>query len=88
MNSLSLRFLTRRGCHLCDEARPLVVEAAGRVGAALEEVDIDQDESLLTLFDLRIPVLLGPHDQVVAEGIIDDRKELVRSLRRLKRSGG
>ena len=88
MNRLSLRFLTRPGCHLCDEARPLVVEAAGRVGATLEEVDIDQDESLLSQFDLRIPVLLGPDDQVVAEGIIDDRRRLVRLLRRLKRSGG
>lgn len=88
MNSLSLRFLTRTGCHLCDEARPLVIEAVGRVGATLEEVDIDQDESLLNRFDLRIPVLLAPDDQVVAEGIIDDRRKLVRILRRLKESGG
>ena len=88
MNPLSLRFLTRPGCHLCDEARPLVVDAVGRVGGTLQEVDIDQDQSLLIQFDLRIPVLLGPDDQVVAEGIIDDRRGLVRILRRLKRSGG
>jgi hypothetical protein len=66
----------------------LVLEAVGRVGATLEEVDIDQDDSLLNRFDLRIPVLLGPDDQVVAEGIIDDRRKLVRILRRLKRTGG
>jgi len=88
LNPLSLRFLTRPGCHLCDEARPLVVDAVGRVGGTLQEVDIDQDQSLLIQFDLRIPVLLGPDDQVVAEGIIDDRRGLVRILRRLKRSGG
>nr|WP_240930400.1 glutaredoxin family protein [Isoptericola sp. BMS4] len=32
---------TRAGCHLCDEARAVVVEVCGTVGAAWREVDID-----------------------------------------------
>ncbi|MBW3667479.1 MAG: glutaredoxin family protein [Actinobacteria bacterium] len=83
-----MRFLTRPGCHLCDSARPVVARAARRVGATVEEVDIEGDDQLFTRFDLRIPVLLGPGDRVVAEGVIDDGRAVVEALRRLKRSRG
>lgn len=52
----------------------------------MEEVDIDTDDRLTALYGLRIPVLLAFGDRVVAEGIIDDRRAVLRKLRQLKRS--
>lgn len=31
----------RQGCHLCDDARPLVAGVAAEAGAGVDEVDID-----------------------------------------------
>ena len=83
MRDLKLTFVTRVGCHLCDHARPVVLEAARRAGAVVEEVDVDRDDHLLANYGMRIPVLLGPEDEVLAEGVIDDRKALRRLLKRL-----
>jgi hypothetical protein len=77
------KFLTRPGCHLCDEARPLVKSLLGR-GESLLEIDIDTDDDLTKEFGLRIPVLVGPDGSVIAEGIIEGTA-LRRSLRRYRR---
>lgn len=77
-----MRFLTRAGCHLCEEARPLVEAELARAGGELEVVDVDHDDDLLAEFGLRIPVVLGPGGVVLAEGSIT-RRALRRSLRRL-----
>jgi Glutaredoxin-like domain (DUF836) len=74
--------LIRPGCHLCDEARPVVEKAVRRVGGSILEVDIDQDDALTRDYGLRVPVLLGPGDIVVAEGSIEARP-LRRAIRRL-----
>lgn len=71
-----LRFLTRARCHLCDDA----LEVLSGAGIDVEVVDIDRDDALLAVFDLRVPVVLGPNGEVVAEGIITD--EDARRLRR------
>lgn len=71
-----MRFLTRGGCHLCDDARPLVEWAARKAGVGLVEVDIETDDTLLALYGLRIPVVLAGDDTVVAEGEISDRRSL------------
>lgn len=81
----AIKFLTREGCRLCDEARPLIFSEAERLGIAVEEIDIDQDEDLLVNYGLRIPVVLGPEDRVLAEGAIDEPKALRRALRRARR---
>jgi glutaredoxin len=47
----------RPGCHLCDEARAVVQEAARRVDFTLHEVDIDSDDELLKAMLERIPVV-------------------------------
>jgi glutaredoxin len=44
---------TRRGCHLCDEARTLL-EAHG---LTLSEFDIDADPALQTRFNECVPVI-------------------------------
>lgn len=88
MSDFRLRFLTRAGCHLCDDARPIVDAAAHRETVAVDEVDIDSSDELIARFGLRIPVLLAPDDTVLAEGVINDRRRLGRAIRRSARRGG
>jgi len=82
LRSLSVRFLTRDGCHLCDEARPILAKVAKGMNVAITEVDIDSDNELTKRYGLRVPVILGAHDRVLAEGVIDDRKLLKDALQR------
>lgn len=79
---LSVKFLTRDGCHLCDEARPVLAKVAKDMNVSVEEVDVDSDDDLTKLYGLRVPVILGAHDRVLAEGVIDDRRLLRDALRR------
>lgn len=81
LRSLSVQFLTRQGCHLCDDARPILAKVASRLNVAIEEVDIDTDDDLVKRYGLRIPVVLGTHDRVLAEGVIADTKLLKDALR-------
>lgn len=72
---MSLVFVTRQGCHLCDEALALVRE----LGHEPELVDVDADDRLHDLYDWRVPVLLLD-ERVVAEGKFE-RATLLRQLR-------
>ena len=45
---------TRPSCHLCDEARRVIV---GVLGAAVAEVDIADCDDLMVRYETRIPVL-------------------------------
>ena len=74
MSDFSLVFLTRSGCHLCEEAEPLVRRLADQVGAGLEVRDIDADPGLADKYTERIPVVIGPSGRVLAEGLIDERR--------------
>ena len=65
---------------MCDDARPLVEWAAMKVGVVIDEIDVDDDDTLLSLYGMRIPVVLGPGDKVLAEGVIGDRRALERVL--------
>ena len=47
----------REGCHLCDDARAVLVELRSRVPFRLEEVDIESDEALHRRYLERIPVV-------------------------------
>lgn len=83
MNNSAFRFLIRAGCHLCDEARPVVEKAVTSIGGTIREVDIDTDDALTRDYGLRVPVLLGPGDTVLAEGKIEARP-LRKALGRLE----
>jgi hypothetical protein len=61
----------------------LVEWAARRLHVDLVEVDIDTDDGLIARYGLRIPVVLGRDDQVIAEGVIDDARALRRAMRAL-----
>ena len=73
---LSVNFLTRKNCHLCDEARAVLDEITADIGLRVNEIDIDSDDELVKLWGLRVPVVLATHDRVIAEGIIDDKRAL------------
>jgi len=53
-----ITLLTRPGCHLCDDARSVVVEVAAELGVGWEEIDISTDETLLAQWWEQIPVTL------------------------------
>lgn len=46
--------VTRKGCHLCDEALSLLRE----LGTEPELADVDADDELFRLYDWRVPVVL------------------------------
>ncbi len=75
--------LTRPGCGLCDQARPLILEEVSRVGGSIAEVDIDSDDGLTRDYGLRIPVLRAPGGEIVIEGVIEARP-LRKALRRYR----
>jgi glutaredoxin len=66
--------VTRRGCHLCDEA----LAALRSLGVEPEQRDVDADEDLFALYDWRVPVVLAA-DRVIAEGRID-KDSLIRAM--------
>ena len=84
MSDFFLTFVTRPGCHLCEEAEPVVRRVAERRGVRLRVVDVESDDQLLGRYAWRIPVVLGPDDEVIAEGRIEERP-LRRVLRRALR---
>ncbi len=62
---MSVVLVTRRGCHLCDEALLLLRD----LGVHPELADVDADDELHRLYDFRVPVVLVD-GAVVAEGRI------------------
>jgi glutaredoxin len=73
---LTVTLYTRRGCHLCDDAKKPVSRAvAATAGAIMHTVDIAGDEELEARYGTRIPVVTVSHggaESVVAEGKISD----------------
>jgi len=60
---MRLVLVTRKACHLCDEALTLLRS----LGHEPELADVDADDRLHDLYDWRVPVLLVD-DRVTAEG--------------------
>ena len=71
--------VTRRGCHLCDDALRILLDLDVHPDLA----DVDADDELHRQYDFRVPVVLVD-GLVVAEGQIS-RERLEAALRR---SGG
>jgi glutaredoxin len=70
---------SRPGCHLCDDARAVLV----RLGVPFEEVDIDADADLQRVYFIRVPVI-EVDGRIVAEGNLHDvpLKDLLERVRR------
>jgi glutaredoxin len=45
------------GCHLCEDARALLVTLSHRYPIEVDEIDITSDPELFRRYDIRIPVL-------------------------------
>ncbi len=54
---IELTLMTRPGCHLCEEMKEALAEAASGFEIRLREVDISQDAELERRFGSDIPVL-------------------------------
>lgn len=54
--SARVRLIGKPGCHLCDEARAVIVAVCDEVGAAWDEVSILDDPRLADLYWEQIPV--------------------------------
>lgn len=48
---------TRAGCHLCDDARQVILAARPRAEFDYEEFDIDADPELRRLYNEEVPVI-------------------------------
>jgi glutaredoxin len=53
-----ITLLSKPGCHLCDDARAVVVRVASDLGVGWEEVDITSDPDLQAKWWDQIPVTL------------------------------
>jgi glutaredoxin len=49
---------TRRGCHLCDDAKAALDRVHARMPFTLEVVDVDGDPALAEAYGLEVPVVL------------------------------
>lgn len=63
---MELALVTRRGCHLCDEALALVRS----LGLEPRLLDVDSEPALFDLYDFRVPVLLAG-DRLLGEGKLE-----------------
>jgi hypothetical protein len=69
----------RAGCHLCDEARTMIMALASTAGGVeLHEIDIESDERLLAAYLERIPVVEIAGREV--SELVLDRDEFARAL--------
>jgi hypothetical protein len=53
-----ITLLTRVGCHLCDNARGVIVRVAEQERVGWREVDVDGDAGLADEYGDRVPVIL------------------------------
>lgn len=56
---------SRAGCHLCDQARPVVRAVCAETGESVREVDIDADPALRREYTDKVPV-------VAVDGVVVD----------------
>ncbi|ADB51320.1 glutaredoxin family protein [Conexibacter woesei] len=68
----------RPGCHLCDDARALLVRVRAELPFALEERDIEQNDALHRAYLERIPVVAIDGEEVFEFFVDED--ELRRRL--------
>jgi Glutaredoxin-like domain (DUF836) len=52
-----VRLYARPGCHLCDEARAVILAEQERTGFVFEEVDVSASDELELGYGIRIPVV-------------------------------
>ena len=53
-----VELMTRAGCHLCDDAKAVLLRVRRDLPFELREVDIDGDPALRAAYDTEVPVIL------------------------------
>lgn len=53
-----ITLVVRQGCHLCEQAREVVVDVADELGVGWQQVDVDADAELLARYGEEVPVVL------------------------------
>jgi hypothetical protein len=53
-----ITLLTRVGCHLCDDARAVIVRVAAETGTGWRELDVDAEPARADEYGDRVPVVL------------------------------
>lgn len=48
---------SRAGCHLCDDARAVLVAEQARSPFSLEEIDVETSDELVREYGVRVPVV-------------------------------
>ena len=48
------------GCHLCEEAKAIILPVLQERQIPLQELDIAEDDQLMELYGVRIPVVKNP----------------------------
>ena len=76
---MRVEFFTRPGCHLCDDARAVLVAEQARTPFDLQEVDIESDDALVREYGLRIPVVVLDGEEAFEYTV--DPEELATRLR-------
>ncbi|WP_101676035.1 glutaredoxin family protein [Alloalcanivorax mobilis] len=72
---MSVTLYTTLGCHLCDQARALLLTVDP--GVAIEAVDIAEDDHLITRYGERIPVLARAGEELAWPfGLLDVQRFL------------
>jgi glutaredoxin len=56
-NKAKVVIYSRPGCHLCDDAKQLIVTAGNNDEYTLEEINIESDPDLLRRYQFDIPVI-------------------------------
>lgn len=59
-----VEFITRAGCHLCDEAHGVVAAVCGELGVSWQTRDIDTDPELAARYCDHVPVIVIDGDVV------------------------
>lgn len=68
---LEVTLYMKENCPLCDDAEKALQSLRSKWEFQLIKKNIYEDDTLLELYQLRIPVI-QVNDQIVAEGIVDE----------------
>lgn len=64
MSTRHVVLYSRRSCHLCDQAREVIVAERARTAFGFDERFVDGDDDLERAYGLRVPVVEVDGDQV------------------------
>jgi thiol-disulfide isomerase/thioredoxin len=70
MSNTVITLYTRKGCHLCDDAKQSILELKKNWNFIFEEMDIDQSDELTEQYGLLIPVVMVDGEEA-SSGIFD-----------------